>query len=122
MIRSRILVVLGAAALALAAPSAASAKSCGSVKGVGGGTTVTNVSTSSGSCPGAKSVAKAYARSNGTQASGYTCDYTTAADNSARRSSYRVTCTRDGRKVAFKVRYAGLVLLPARPALPRANG
>ncbi|MCU0314910.1 MAG: hypothetical protein MUC84_12740 [Solirubrobacteraceae bacterium] len=121
MIRSGFLLVLAVGVLVAVAPAGAQAKSCGAAKGVGGGTTVTNVTTSSGSCAAAKSAARAFARSNGIRTSGYGCIYRTASDDGPRRSSYRVTCTRDDRKLTFKVRYAGIVLLPALPALPQAN-
>lgn len=121
MTRSSLLLALGAGSLLLAAPAPALAKSCGSVKGVGKGISVTDVRTTSGSCLAAKTVAKTFARSNGAERSGYTCTSrgTTSAEGV---STYRVTCTREQRKVTFKVR--GLASLSGGPpagSIPQPN-
>lgn len=125
---SAVVVVAGVLAMA-AGPASASAKSCGTVKGVGNQTAVSGVKTSSGSCLTAKTVAKRFARTR-TDPKGYTCREKLSAPTPT--TSARVTCKNDDRSITFKVVWNGSVpgggntgvpdSLPAAPAPPSANG
>ncbi len=105
-------------ALCATAPASAAATACGSVSGVGNGTRVTNVTTSSGGCTAAKLVAKRYARTRVAPA-GYSCTGPVRMGSGA--PSARVTCRRAGRTIRFKVVWTGAMPLPAAPALPSAG-
>ena len=116
MFRSGTIVVTVAATLVAAAQASAATKSCGAVKGVGNGTSVTKVTTSSGSCAVAKTTAKAFARTR-IAPSGYTCKEKFTGTTSA-----NVTCRRTGRKITFKVTWKGAMPLPPAAAPPSVNG
>jgi hypothetical protein len=118
MVGSRTIVAGVAATLALvsAAPASAAPKSCGTVKGVGNGTSVTKVKTSSGSCTVAKSTAKAFARTR-VAPGGYSCTEKFTSTNKA-----NVTCRRTGRKITFKVAWNTAMPLPPAAAPPSTGG
>jgi uncharacterized low-complexity protein len=115
MHRSTLVALAGALTLVTAAPAAATTTSCGTVKGVGNGTSVTKVTTTSGSCTNAKTVAKKFARSR-IAPPGYTCKEKFTATTKA-----NVTCTRPGRKITFKVAWNGSMPLPPAAATPLPN-
>ncbi len=112
---SAFLLVVGASVLA-AGPASAATKSCGTVKGVGNGTAISKVTTSTGSCPSAKSVAKKFARTRIAPA-GYACK-----EKSTSMSSARVTCRGVSRTITFRVVWNGSMPLPPAAAPPSANG
>ncbi len=112
----RIAVAAGVLALAAPGPASAATTSCGAVAGVGGGTSVTKVAASGGTCLSAKTVAKKFARTRLAPA-GFACREKFTATTSA-----NVTCTRPGRKITFRVKWTGFMPLPAAPALPSAGG
>lgn len=116
MFRSGTIAIAVTATLAAAAPASAATKSCGAVKGVGNGTSVTKVTTSSGSCAAAKTTAKAFARTR-VAPKGYTCK-----EKFSGMMSAGVTCRREGRKVTFKVVWKGSMPLPPAAAPPSVNG
>lgn len=112
---STLVALAGAIALIGAIPATAATRSCGTVKGVGNGTTVTNVKTTSGSCDIAKTVAKKFARTR-VAPKGYTCKEKFTATTKA-----SVTCRRTGRTITFKVAWNGAMPLPAAAAPPAPN-
>ncbi len=106
--------VFVALVIAAVVPAGASAAtSCGTAKGVGNGIVVTSVTTTSGSCPGAKTVAKAFARTRIAPA-GYTCKEKFSAATRA-----KVTCRGRTRTVTFKVSWTAMMPLPPAVALPQ---
>lgn len=113
--RCHLVALAGAITLVSAAPAPAATKSCGTVKGVGNGTSVTKVRTTSGSCTTAKTVAKGFARTR-VAPRGYTCKEKFTA---ATRAS--VTCKRPGRTITFKVAWNGAMPLPPAAAPPAPN-
>jgi hypothetical protein len=117
MFRSRTIAagVIVAASAAASVPAHAATKSCGTVKGVGNGTSVTKVKTTSGTCVVAKSTAKKFARSR-VAPSGYTCKERFTAGTAA-----SVTCKRTGRTITFKVVWNGSMPLPPATALPQTG-
>jgi hypothetical protein len=121
MSRSSALAVAGATAALIIMPASASAavKSCGTAKGVGNGISVTRVTTTSGSCVAAKTVAKSFARTRVAPA-GFTCKERVSGPLGA--VTAQVRCTRPGRTITFKVLWTSSLPLPAAPALPSANG
>ena len=102
--------------LAVASPAPAAAARCGTVAGVGDGTTVTKVSASGVTCLTAKTLAKKFARTRVAPV-GFVCRETFTAATAA-----SVACRRPGRTVTFRVRWTGAMPLPAAPALPSAGG
>lgn len=107
--RCHLVALAGAITLVSAAPASAATKSCGTVKGVGNGTSVTKVTTTSGSCTTAKTVAKGFARTRNSP-KGYSCKEKFTATTKA-----GVTCKRPGRTITFKVAWNGAMPLPAFP-------
>jgi len=101
-----------------AAPAATATTQCGSVKGVGNGTSVTRVTKTSGTCAAAKVAAKVFARGR-TAPPGFTCRERLSGTPGAMRAS--VTCKRPGRTVTFKVAWNGSFPLPPASALPSAG-
>jgi uncharacterized low-complexity protein len=110
MSRSHLVALAGAITLLAAVPASAATKSCGTVKGVGNGTSVTKVTTTSGTCDIAKTVAKKFARTR-VAPKGYTCKEKFTATMKA-----NVTCKRTGRTITFKVAWNGSMPFPASPA------
>lgn len=115
MSRSHLVALAGAITLVTVVPASAATRSCGTVKGVGNGTAVTNVRTTSGSCDIAKTVAKKFARTR-VAPKGYTCKEKFTAMTRA-----NVTCKRTGRTVTFKVAWNGAMPLPPAAAPPAPN-
>ena len=110
--------VVSAAVVAVSATSATAAtKQCGTVKGVGDQTTVTKVTTTSGTCMQAKIAAKAFARTG--FASGYTC-----RGRSASADRTNATCRKSGRVITFTVtrKTVGGFLPPTGAAPPSVGG
>jgi hypothetical protein len=97
------------------AVGAAAPKNCGAVAGVGNGTSVTKVTTSSGTCLSAKTAAKSFARTR-IAPRGYTCKEKFTAMTAA-----NVRCTRAGTTVSFKVAWTRSMPLPPATALPSAG-
>ncbi|MEA2321444.1 MAG: hypothetical protein QOD81_1294 [Solirubrobacteraceae bacterium] len=94
----------------------AAAKGCGAVSGVGNGTKVAKVTTSSGTCVAAKTAAKSFARTR-IPPKGYTCKEKFTATTTA-----NVRCTRAGRTVTFNVAWTRAMPLPPAAAPPSVNG
>ncbi len=111
---SALLLATAAASLVLAAPASAKTTTCGTAKGVSGAS-VTKVTTSSGTCLAAKTVAKGFARTR-VAPKGYTCKEKFSGTMAA-----SVTCSRPSRRVTFKVSWTGSMPLPPAPALPIVN-
>lgn len=112
MSKSRLIVLAGAATLLSATSASAATTSCGTVKGVGNGTSVTKVTKTSGTCAAAKTVAKGFARTR-VAPRGYTCKEKFTAMTKA-----NVTCRRPGRAIAFKVSWTRAMPLPSAAAPP----
>lgn len=115
MSKYRLIVFAGSVALLSAAPASAATTSCGTVKGVGNGTSVTKVTKTSGSCTTAKTVAKGFARTR-VAPKGYACKERFTAMTKA-----TVACRRPGRTITFRVSWAGTMPLPPAAAPPSAN-
>lgn len=114
---ARVGVATAAVVAVSAAPAAAATKQCGTVRGVGNQTSATKVTTTSGTCLQAKTVAKGFARSRSAPR-GFTCRerFTTPLKRA------NVTCRRTGRIITFTVTWNGSFPLPAAPALPSVGG
>jgi hypothetical protein len=94
----------------------AATKSCGAVAGVGNGTKVEKVTTSTGTCVSAKTAAKSFARTR-VAPQGYRCTEKFTATTTA-----TVRCTRAGRTVSFKVAWTRAMPLPPAAAPPSVGG
>ena len=107
-----IAVTLGALAGITAPTASAAAKNCGTAKGASNGATVTKVTTTSGTCTAAKTVAKKFAGSR-VAPRGYACKESFTGPTKA-----SVKCTRPGRKITFKVAWTFSMPLPPAQQLP----
>lgn len=78
---------------------------------------MTKVTTNSGTCVTARTVAKKFARTR-VAPSGYTCRERLSGPL---LTTAQVKCTRPGRTITFKVVWTSGMPLPATPALPIAG-